>query len=114
MVFSFEKRLLIDSKKKIYSLVIMRVVILWLLGMVVQGNLLALDGRHHWCTLARMRFLYLFFGMFFNSRSFVTQFLFGFQRFVGDYSPLLISAAAVVLVWAICYLIYKKKMCIKI
>lgn len=292
MVFSFEKRLLIDSKKKIYSHVIMRVVVLWILGMVVQGNFLALDwqrlylfsntlqaiaigylgsslilllkgwraqasvtaglaalywailhwvpvpagnvaeltpegniaayvdllvmGRHDdgptytwvlssltfivtvmlgcfcgkilknieslpkekairlfsfsavlllggylwtlhdpcikpiwsssftlisggYCVLAlalffliidvlncrrwalplvhigsNALFVYLFFGMFFSSHSFVTQFLYGFQRFVGDYYPLLINAAAVALVWAICFLMFKKKIFIKI
>ena len=44
MPFSFNKRLLAgDSKKKIIGHVIKRVIILWFLGMVVQGNLLTFN-----------------------------------------------------------------------
>ena len=45
MPFSFSKRLSLgQSKKTLYFHVIRRVLILWVLGMMVQGNLLAFDS----------------------------------------------------------------------
>lgn len=46
MPFSFQKYKRSDSFKPVYMRICRRVLLLWLLGMVVQGNLLALDIKH--------------------------------------------------------------------
>jgi predicted acyltransferase len=43
MPFSFERRLAEGDKLKLYRHILLRVVILWILGMIAQGNLLAYD-----------------------------------------------------------------------
>lgn len=43
MVFSFRKRLEQQGKRKVYSHVFQRFLILWLLGMIYQGNLLTFE-----------------------------------------------------------------------
>lgn len=46
MPFSFQKYKNSNTLKSVYLRILRRVVLLWLLGMVVQGNLLALDPKH--------------------------------------------------------------------
>jgi predicted acyltransferase len=43
MVFSFQKRIEKHGRKKVYRHVLQRFVLLWLLGMIYQGNLLSLQ-----------------------------------------------------------------------
>ncbi|MCL3780919.1 DUF5009 domain-containing protein [Prolixibacteraceae bacterium JC049] len=43
MVFSFRKRLAQQGKRKMYMHVLKRFAILWVLGMIYQGNLLSLE-----------------------------------------------------------------------
>ena len=53
IAFSFSKRLRSgQSKKQLYSHIIVRVVILWILGMIAQGNLLKFDlsQLHLYCN----------------------------------------------------------------
>jgi predicted acyltransferase len=46
MPFAFGKYLKNEGKAQLYKRVIKRVVLLWILGMIAQGNLLALDPEH--------------------------------------------------------------------
>lgn len=46
MPFSFQKYKNADTLKPIYKRIIRRVLLLWLFGMIVQGNLLALEPKH--------------------------------------------------------------------
>ena len=46
MVFSFSKRLERDGKRKVYTHVLIRVAILWVLGMMVHGKLLDLKWEN--------------------------------------------------------------------
>ncbi|MGF1583846.1 MAG: acyltransferase family protein [Bacteroidales bacterium] len=46
MPFAFGKYLRNEGKAQLYKRVIKRVVLLWILGMIAQGNLLALDPEH--------------------------------------------------------------------
>ena len=64
MPFSFNKRLQRgDSKKQLYSHIIKRVLVLWILGLIASGNLLSLDlsKLHLWTdTLHAIAIGYLF------------------------------------------------------
>jgi predicted acyltransferase len=44
MPFSFQRRLAEGSKAGLYRHILIRVIILWILGMIAQGNLLAFDA----------------------------------------------------------------------
>ncbi len=46
MPFAFAKHLRTESKLQLYKRILKRVILLWLFGMMCQGNLLAFDARH--------------------------------------------------------------------
>lgn len=60
-------------------------------------------------------FIYLFFSNFFHAQNFTHQFIYGLQRIVGEkYYPSLLSFCAMLLIWGTSYLMYRKKLFIKI
>jgi predicted acyltransferase len=137
MVFSFEKRLLTQSKVAIYGHVLKRVAILWVLGMVVQGNLLDFKWERlvfFSNTLQSIAIGYLgsslilmikdwrlqvgtpvlLIATYWSLLHFAEKFVYELKEPAGDYYLILVHGFAIFMVWGLCYVMYRKRLFIKI
>ena len=116
MPVSFDKRLARgDTRKMLYTHIIKRVIILYVLGLIASGHIFTYDISkiHLWTDTLHAIAVYVATHLFDFSKI-GNIFVGGLAKYLGQWSDFVEALAALTVVWLILYWMYRKKTFIKI